>query len=247
MTTNTVATRTSRLAAIEQSWDDSARQGDRVVAVHLTENGKPLDPAVYDELFRYIDGHLSFGPSDEVLEVGAGSGLLLERIAARVRRAMGTDISAEQLRLVPALDNVEVRRMDSDRLELADASFDKVVCKGVFQYFPDREYAVQCLSEMVRVTRPGGRILLGDLFNAYLQDVFLGIGAQPTVNLSHILQRRWRVFVHNPPPPYLFVGPDEVVDWASELGCRRAVPVLQTSPASPRLFRMFRFDVVIER
>jgi SAM-dependent methyltransferase len=247
MSTNANLLRTQALAAIEQSWDHDARQGDRVVAVHFTEGGKPLDPSVYDELLSYIDGHLRFARTDEVLEIGAGSGLLLERIAARVRRAVGTDISAEQLQLVPRLPNVHVQRMDSDQLTFADASFDKVVCKGVFQYFPDREYAIRCLAEMVRVTRPGGLIFLGDLFNAYLQDVFLGLGFQPSVRLRKVLRRRWQVLIHNPPPPYLFVGPDEVCSWAAELGCRRAVPVLQTSPASPRLFRMFRFDVVIER
>ena len=116
-----------------------------------------------------MDGLVRFRAEDIVLEVGAGSGLLLERIARHVARAFGTDLSAEILKLVPRAPNIEVQQMDSDALRFPDASFDKVVLNAVIQFFPDRDYAARCLAEMARVCRPGGMVYIGDIFNAYLE------------------------------------------------------------------------------
>jgi SAM-dependent methyltransferase len=52
------------------------------------------------------------------------------------------------------LANVEVREMDGEHLELADASFDAVISRVGLIYFPDQQRA---LREIHRVLRPGGR------------------------------------------------------------------------------------------
>lgn len=238
----------SQLEWVRESFDASARTGDRVLAIHFTDGGRPVDPAVYDSIYRHVDGLLHFGKDDRVLEVGAGSGLLLERIAARVALAHGTDISPEILKLVPKAPNIQVQEMDSDRLAFPDAAFDKVVLNAVIQCFPDKGYARRCLAEMVRVCRPGGRIYIGDVFNAYLEAEYRAQGQTPPPVRERLLGvlRRW-LGQETDSYRILFLYPHELNAWATELGCSECRALLSVDEAKPFLFRKFRFDVVITR
>lgn len=75
-------------------------------------------------------------------------------------RALGVDLSPEMARLarervVAAGLDAEVAVMDAERLDLPDASFDRVLCAfGIF-FLPDPERA---LGEFARVLVPGGRV-----------------------------------------------------------------------------------------
>lgn len=239
---------TSQLQDVRESFDASARTGDRMLAIHFTEDGKPIDESVYEAIYRHVDSLLHLRPEDVVLEVGCGSGLLLERIARHVARACGTDLSAEILKLVPRAPNVEVQTMDSDALRFPDASFDKVVLNAVIQFFPDRDYAARCLAEMVRVCRPGGMIYIGDIFNAYLEKEYAEEGQKPPPLRERILGRV-RKALGQPTGGYriLFLYPHELHAWAIKLGCRECRALLSVDEAKPYLFRKFRFDVVIAR
>jgi ubiquinone/menaquinone biosynthesis C-methylase UbiE len=105
------------------------------------------------------------GPSDRVLDVGTGTGVVALLAAARVApeaRVLGIDISEEMLATarakaarVPQADRVELRRVDVQALDLPDASFDVVVSLFAVQHLPDPAGA---LTQMHRVLRPGGRL-----------------------------------------------------------------------------------------
>ena len=95
-------------------------------------------------------------PTDEVLEVGCGTGLVLGRVAPKVARAVGVDISAGMLR--GALDRgLDVAQADATALPFADASFDLLYSFKVLAHVEDIQRA---LSECARVVRPGGTLLL---------------------------------------------------------------------------------------
>lgn len=98
-----------------------------------------------------------------VLEVGVGTGISLPDYA-RTTRLVGIDISAPMLAKAQAriaelgLTNVEALDvMDAERLTFAEASFDVVVAQYVVTAVPNPEVA---LDEFLRVTRPGGEIVL---------------------------------------------------------------------------------------
>ena len=235
-----------QIEAVARQYDRSARTNNRVAAVHFTDKGKPVDESVYDDIFSQIDHLIHFAPTDTVLEIGAGSGLLLERIASKVKTAFGTDISAEILKMVPPLNNITVRQMNSDRLEFQDQTFDRVVCYGVSLYFPDNAYAKKCLAEMMRVCRPGGAICIGDVLNGDLERAFWSEEnrLQPTsVKLKRLAYKLLNKGGHK----YFFIRPHDLYQWSKDLGCRDFGAHLILNERKPLFHRMFRYDAVIYR
>lgn len=103
-----------------------------------------------------------------VLEVGIGTGLALEYYAPQVR-VTGVDLSAEMLREARlrvekrGLRNVDgLYEMDACAMTaLKDASFDHVAAMHILSVAPDPEAV---LSEMARVCRPGGSVLIANHF-----------------------------------------------------------------------------------
>lgn len=98
----------------------------------------------------------------DVLEVGCGTGLLLERISAFARRATGVDLSGGML--AQARDRgLEVVQGSATALPFADESFDVVCSFKVLAHIEDIHAAMR---EMTRVTRPGGYVL-AEFYNPY--------------------------------------------------------------------------------
>jgi ubiquinone/menaquinone biosynthesis C-methylase UbiE len=99
-----------------------------------------------------------------ILDVGCGTGEIVARLAARFTRASFVGVDLEESHLERARSNcgpfgsrVRFQREDALALSLPAAEFDLVVCRHMLQAVSDARRAVE---EMVRVTRPGGRLHL---------------------------------------------------------------------------------------
>ncbi|HOU55255.1 MAG TPA: class I SAM-dependent methyltransferase [Myxococcota bacterium] len=90
----------------------------------------------------------------EVLEVGCGTGLILQRLAGLASRAVGVDLSPGMLRKARER-GLEVLEGRAEALPFPDASFDVAVSFKVLAHVPDVRAA---LAEMARVVRPGGAV-----------------------------------------------------------------------------------------
>ncbi len=101
-----------------------------------------------------------------LLDIGTGTGRLLEVLAPRISAGIGVDASRAMLALArarlskPGLDHCLVRLADMYRLPLPDAGFDHVVLQMVLHYAEDPEAA---LREAIRVLKPGGLLVIIDL------------------------------------------------------------------------------------
>lgn len=115
------------------------------------------DPGGYHELLDHLEAEFveQFGRGLDVLEVGCGTGLILSRIANFARSARGVDLSPGMLEKARArgLDVLEASATD---LPFPDRSFDVTCSFKVLAHVPAIS---QALSEMARVTRPGGTII----------------------------------------------------------------------------------------
>ena len=107
--------------------------------------------------------HAQIGPGDAVLDVACGTGFATRGAALVVGetgRVAGVDINPAMLEAA----RVGARKLQlgitwheasADTLPFADDHFDAVICQQGLQFFPD---TVVALRELVRVTRPGGRV-----------------------------------------------------------------------------------------
>ena len=163
----------------EREWTrfEDGRTPPQSVAVHL------------EQLRRFVR------TGDRVLDVGAGPGRFTIELARLGAEVVVADISPRQLELnrerleAAGLGNRVAARVLADVTDLSqfgDASFDAVVCfGGPLSYVVDR--AEEGLAELVRVTRPGGHVLLSVMsligtvvhYAAVLLDLARRDGAEP--------------------------------------------------------------------
>lgn len=102
-----------------------------------------------------------YGRGKRILEVGCGTGLILERVRGFAAQAVGLDLSAGML--ARARDRgLPVVQGSATALPYPDASFDVVYSFKVLAHVADIRTA---LAEMARITRPGGYVL-AEFYNA---------------------------------------------------------------------------------
>lgn len=116
-------------------------------------------------LLQALNETLGTGLLGEVLDIGAGSGLVLRLLGTRARQAVGLDIARgmrvlARSRLQEAgLAHCTIRAGDMHALPFPDHSFDVVVLDEVLTLTPQ---PLRALQEAARVLRPAGRLLLFD-------------------------------------------------------------------------------------
>ncbi len=138
------------------------------------------EPIPREEMREWVDRTseriLALRP-ERVLEIGCGTGLLLFRLAPRVREYHGTDFSGVALehvrRHLGALPQVTLAEHGADDLAgYAGAGYDTVVINSVAQYFPGVDYLLRVLEGAAAALAPGGRIFVGDVRSLPLLGAF---------------------------------------------------------------------------
>lgn len=163
--------------------------------------------SVYDQIFGKVFNEsresavlgLAIAPEDKVLEVGIGTGMALPLYPNHCQ-VTGIDLSEGMLKKARArivehqLDHVSLHKMDAGKMEFEDDSFDIVMAAYVVTAVPDYR---QVVSEMIRVCRPGGRIVMlnhfsnGNKFIAAVEKLIspmcMRIGFRTDLTLNHVL------------------------------------------------------------
>lgn len=92
----------------------------------------------------------------DVLEVGCGTGLIMERLAPMASSVTGVDLSPGMLEKARAR-GLSVHEADATSLPFENGQFDTVVSFKVLAHI---ERIREALAEAARVTRPGGHLVL---------------------------------------------------------------------------------------
>lgn len=105
------------------------------------------------------------GEVGHLLDIGTGTGRMIEVFADRYERALGIDRSREMLSVArtrldrKGVRNWQVRQADMYALPVQSASFDTVTVHMVLHY---AEQPGALIAEAARVLRPGGRLVIVD-------------------------------------------------------------------------------------
>ncbi len=100
-------------------------------------------------------------PGERVLDLGAGSCWMSEWLRRFNVTTVSVDIATDMLQIGRERTGPDAWLVagDLEQLPLADASVDKAVCMNAFHHVPD---GLSALTEIHRVLRPGGRVLLSE-------------------------------------------------------------------------------------
>jgi ubiquinone/menaquinone biosynthesis C-methylase UbiE len=126
---------------------------------------RDLVPAVFGPWARLVVEFADPQLGDRVLDVACGTGVVARVAAGKVgeRGAVAAaDLNPGMIAVAHSLPaplgpTVEWRQADAGALPFADQAFDIVFCQLGLQFFADRAIA---LREMLRVLRPGGRVVV---------------------------------------------------------------------------------------
>ena len=147
--------REARAAQAARYFAAQAKTWDHVRALHVAE----------DRVERLIREAIGPAPLGTVLDIGTGTGRMLELVAPQAGRALGIDQSPQMLSVArdrihrAGLRNVQLRQGDMFALPVVHNGFDLVILHQVLHYLDDPSRA---LREAARTLRPGGRLLVVD-------------------------------------------------------------------------------------
>ena len=149
------AVRADRAEAAARYFAVHAETWDSIRSLHVAES----------EVEQAIEAALGGEPIGRLVDIGTGTGRMIELLGARADSAIGVDRSSEMLRLArvkleaSGLRNASLRQGDMYALPLADTSADVVILHQVLHFAHAPAHAI---AEAARLLSLGGRLLIVD-------------------------------------------------------------------------------------
>ena len=141
-------------ALSKKHFDAQAAEYDARDTYYYSQNGKIS--------CRDIARRLKAVPYENLLDVGCGTGFLIDLLAKEKKAAYtGLDLSEEMVKVAreKQINGADFITGSSERLPFSDAGFDVVTCSQSFHHYPHPEKAMQ---EAYRVLKKGGLYILSD-------------------------------------------------------------------------------------
>lgn len=152
----------------------------------------------YLTTMKYIHECISRFASPDILEVGAGTGRYSVSLAKEGYSVTAVELVPHNLDILKSkLDGTEpITAMQGNALDLSvfrNESFDLTMLLGPMYHLYTLEDKLQALSEAVRVTKPGGYILVAYCMNepTIIQYVFLGGHLNDVIKTNSMLTDDW--------------------------------------------------------
>ena len=196
---------------------------------HYDEEGRLLSrhgQVEYLTTMKYIRECLSRVSDPDILEIGAGTGRYSVTLAKQGYRVTAVELIAHNLELLKRkLDGSErITAIQGNALDLSmlpDAKFSLTMVLGPMYHLYTREEKLRALSEAVRVTKPGGYILVAYCMNepTVIQYVF-GLNKLQEVTEHNMLTPDWHC-KSEPKDLFEMVRTEEIAKLDAEVPVKR--------------------------
>ncbi|CAN3130011.1 non-ribosomal peptide synthase/polyketide synthase [Mycobacterium sp. smrl_JER01] len=254
-------------AAIVEEWQrmyddlydgpDVPEFGDDFRGWNSSYTGAPLP---VDEMAEWrsatVDHILSLRPR-RVLEIGAGSGLVLSQVAPHCEHYVATDMSAVAVNGIdralrrsqaPWRDRVRLLNQPAHVTDgLAPGSFDVIVLNSIVQYFPHRGYLTDVLDTALDLLAPGGCLFVGDVRHHLLQSAFQTGVARARAAYADSAEIRERVRRAIVAEAELLLSPEFFTCWAAERSAVGGVDIRVKRGRADNELTRYRYDVVLRK
>ncbi len=233
----------------------SPEDGPGFAGWNSSYTGKPIPKG---EMREWVDATvqriLALTPR-RVLEIGCGSGLLLEKVAPYCTFYLGTDFSAQALAGVrqwmahrPALRHVELSHGAAEKLAGVEAgSVDTVVLNSVIQCFPSIDYLLNVLEQACARVAPGGRVYVGDVRHlGLLETLTAAVQAARTTATISAAELRRRVNWALEQEKELSIDPDFFQALLLRIPRVTAARILLKAGCAANELTRYRYDVVLQ-
>jgi ubiquinone/menaquinone biosynthesis C-methylase UbiE len=178
-----VAVKRERAAQASEYFSRNAAEWDEIRRLHVSE----------EKVEAALVGLVGDKPIDSLLDLGTGTGRILQLLDGKYRKAVGVDASRDMLSVARTnLDKTgtaraSVRHGDIFNLPLEGQDFDLITIHQVLHFLDDPQAAV---SEAARVLRPGGRLAIID-FAPHELEYLREAHAHRRLGFSHEIMASW--------------------------------------------------------
>ena len=178
-----VAVKRERAAQASEYFSRNAAEWDEIRRLHVSE----------EKVEAALVGLIGDKPIDSLLDLGTGTGRILQLLDGKYRKAVGVDASRDMLSVARTnLDKTgtaraSVRHGDIFNLPLEGQDFDLITIHQVLHFLDDPQAAV---SEAARVLRPGGRLAIID-FAPHELEYLREAHAHRRLGFSHEIMASW--------------------------------------------------------
>jgi SAM-dependent methyltransferase len=196
-----------------------------------------------DSLTEFVNSqiarHMDFSDQDVLVDIGCGTGKLLDMAGEGLRGRIGVlPTKEEQSRLQTVLQSADIRVGLAQNLPVESGCASKIVCNAVLLYMASEDDVRSAFSEIARIARPGARVWLGEIpdsddyvrFQQYRGTSVLGLlwhllttaGLRPFLGMIRRILKsligRDRIVLSS--PGLYYATPDEFVRLAGDCGLK---------------------------
>jgi amino acid adenylation domain-containing protein/non-ribosomal peptide synthase protein (TIGR01720 family) len=161
----------------DSAYEDS--EGAGFVGWKSSYTGLPIPRAQMQEWQQETIKRIRALQPRKVLELGCGTGLVVEQLAPQCEVYRATDFSptviqrlATELQTRAGLGHVQLAQETALDFDVSAGPYDSIVLNSVVQYFPDMEYLVAVLTRAITAVSDGGKVFIGDIRHVGLLRTF---------------------------------------------------------------------------
>ena len=151
----------------QKYWNELAQNSDFHAQVGRTVANKSLDNEIVEQITKRIVHYLDLQPSDILIDVCCGNGMISRQLAQYCQKVIAVDISPQQIALANQFNAAEnITYLVGDALNLSEIvhyQANKINLYFSFQYLDSLQKGEKALSEMKKCLLSEGKIFIGDV------------------------------------------------------------------------------------